>query len=52
MNQAQTNKAMLFGLAASVVGISGCKKYPDGPAFSLKSKKARLVGEWEMLDAP
>ena len=26
----------------------GCKKYDEGPAFSLRSKKARLTGEWEV----
>src|SRR5688572_21953831 len=23
-----------------------CKKYPEGPLLSLRSKKARLTGEW------
>ena len=26
----------------------GCTKYDDGPAFSLRTKKARLSGEWEL----
>ena len=26
----------------------GCTKYDDGPAFSLRTKKARLTGEWEL----
>lgn len=28
--------------------FQGCKKYPDGPAFSLLSKKQRLCGTWVM----
>ncbi|MFT7156791.1 MAG: hypothetical protein ACI8Q1_001806 [Parvicella sp.] len=39
-------------LAASVVLIlnfSSCKKYEDGPGFSLKSKTGRLTGEWEVV---
>ena len=26
----------------------GCTKYDDGPAFSIRTKKARLTGEWEL----
>jgi len=36
-------------LAASLVvllNLSSCKKYEDGPSFSLKSKNGRLTGEW------
>jgi len=28
------------------IGIGGCKKYEEGPGFSLKRKKARLTGTW------
>jgi len=27
--------------------IVGCKKYEEGPALSIYSKKARVVGKWE-----
>ena len=30
-----------------VIALSGCKKYEDGPGFSLSSKKARLSADWE-----
>ncbi|MFM6935733.1 MAG: lipocalin family protein [Flavobacteriales bacterium] len=38
---------------ASVAGItalsvSSCSKYEDGPSFSLKTKKARVVGSWDV----
>ena len=28
--------------------FNSCKKYPDGPNFSLRTKKARLCGTWVM----
>jgi hypothetical protein len=28
--------------------ITSCKKYEDGPAFSLRTKKARLTGDWKI----
>jgi hypothetical protein len=31
--------------------IAGCNKYPDGPAFSLRSKQNRLIGHWYASDA-
>lgn len=30
-----------------VVFSSGCKKYEDGPLFSLRSKEARVVNNWK-----
>ena len=30
-------------------GIQSCGKYDDGPGFSLRTKKARLVGEWDIV---
>ena len=43
---------LIYGAAAAVVGsLPSCKKYPDGPSLSLASKKARLAGEWELVDA-
>ena len=28
--------------------LTSCKKYVDGPAISLRSKKARLQGDWQI----
>ena len=42
-----SNKVLLAGGLATAIGISGCKKYEDGPIFSLLTKKQRLTGEWE-----
>lgn len=42
-----SNKVLLAGGLATAIGISGCKKYEDGPMFSLLTKKQRLTGDWE-----
>jgi hypothetical protein len=34
-----------FGLT---IAFTGCKKYEDGPTFSLASKKSRVVNTWEI----
>lgn len=41
----------LFLLAsiAIVLNFSSCGKYEDGPNFSLRTKKSRLAGEWEVV---
>lgn len=43
-------KLFKISLAAvlSAVFVAGCKKYEEGPALSLLSKKARLAGEWKI----
>lgn len=38
-------------IAVATIGITGCKKYEEGPAFSLRSKKARVVGKWKVEKA-
>ncbi len=40
----------LFGalLLSAIFIISSCKKYEEGPAFSLRTKKARLCGDWKI----
>lgn len=37
---------LLFSLAA--IMITSCKKYPDGPGFSLLSRKERLANTWHI----
>jgi hypothetical protein len=44
-------KSTLF-LAATVITVlnfQSCSKYEDGPSFSLRTKKARLAGDWEVV---
>jgi len=31
----------------TIISLSGCKKYEDGPGLSLSSKKSRVVANWE-----
>jgi hypothetical protein len=39
--------SILFAVVAmALVTFSSCGKYEEGPGFSLRSKKARVVGEW------
>ena len=30
-------------------GFAACEKYPEGPAFSVMSKKARMTGLWQVV---
>lgn len=40
-------KYILFFLFVAFF-ITECKKYPDGPCFSLRGKEARLLGSWDV----
>lgn len=37
----------LLALAALFI-LPACKKYEDGPGISFRTKKGRLVGEWQL----
>jgi len=37
-------------LAVTALMFTSCGKYEEGPAFSLKSKTARLTGEWKLVE--
>ena len=41
-------KLLAFLICISV--LASCKKYEDGPSFTLLTKKMRLTGEWELRD--
>jgi len=43
-----TKITIVFLLSLSILILSGCKKYEEGPWLSLKTKKARITGEWEL----
>ena len=43
-----SNKVLLSGGLATVIGIAGCSKYEDNPAINLLSKTQRLTGDWEV----
>lgn len=42
------NLTYLTLAGATAVGVSSCGKYEDGPNFSLRTKKARVVGDWNV----
>lgn len=44
-----SNKLMLAAAVVICLNFSSCKKYEDGPMFSLRTKTARLTGEWEVV---
>lgn len=39
-------KKIVYFLIISLITLSSCKKYEEGPAFSLRTKKARLSNAW------
>lgn len=47
----RTLKTAGYATAATLVicNLQSCSKYEDGPAISLKSKRARLVGKWKVV---
>ena len=50
MNMMKTQNTLLLAAAAvTVLNFQSCSKYEDGPAFSLRTKTSRLVGEWEVV---
>jgi len=44
----KTIKETLTIIALGSVLLAGCKKYEDGPAFSLRSKKERVANTWKI----
>jgi len=40
---------LLAAAMITVLNFHSCKKYDDGPSFTLRSKKGRLTGEWELV---
>lgn len=43
-------KIILLSLAVFATTFSACKKGEDDPALSLRSRKARVAGEWKMTN--
>lgn len=44
-----SQKLLMAAALITVLNFQSCKKYEDGPAFTLKSKKNRLAREWEVV---
>lgn len=43
----KTSGIFMF-IAVSAMILSSCGKYEEGPAFSLRTKTARITGEWQV----
>lgn len=41
-------KLLVFGFLLAIFGA--CSKYPEGPKFSLLTKKSRLAGVWDLQE--
>ena len=39
---------LLIFAAMMIIGVQGCKKYPDGPMISLKSRTERIANNWKV----
>ncbi|MEO6304293.1 MAG: hypothetical protein ABIP51_14095 [Bacteroidia bacterium] len=39
---------LVFILLALLMSVGGCKKYPEGPSFTLLTKKDRLCVRWKL----
>lgn len=40
----------LAGIITGTLLFSSCNKYPDGPGFSMLSKKERVEGKWDLQE--
>ena len=49
MNTDSKSIVLLTLAAVTILNFQSCKKYDEGPSFSLISKKGRLTGEWEVV---
>ena len=43
----KNNMKFLLSILSLLFVLSACKKYEEGPAFSLLTKKARITGSWK-----
>lgn len=50
MKKEINNRLMLGATVVLLLNFTSCKKYEEGPTFSLRSKTARLTGEWTLDD--
>ncbi len=42
-------KLLLVALFVTAIALTSCSKYEEGPSISLRSKTARITGEWKMV---
>ena len=46
--RANQKRFLMALIAVAVINTWGCKKYEEGPLISLRTKKARLSGDWDV----
>ena len=39
---------VLFCIITSALLLTECKKYPEGPSISFRTKKARIINSWKV----
>lgn len=44
-------KVLLILLSLSMIGITSCKKYEDGPLISFRSRSERIANNWRVVKA-
>jgi len=49
MNAKKNHKLLLTAAVAIILSFNSCKKYEDGQILSLRTKTARLTGDWKAL---
>ena len=42
---------LIFAVVAILVIVASCKKYPEGPWLSLRSKAERVANNWKIAEA-
>jgi len=42
-------KFLMAAALVTVLNFQSCGKYEEGPSFTLRTKKSRLAGEWEVV---
>ena len=47
MKQKKNTPALLF-IVFGLITFTGCSKYEEGPGISLRTKKSRVVGNWQV----
>ncbi|MEX0966719.1 MAG: lipocalin family protein [Bacteroidia bacterium] len=47
-NRTSTISLASLATAAILFNLQACKKYEDGPGFTLRTPEGRLEGEWEL----
>jgi len=50
MTRKASKNLLLVATVVTILNFQSCKKYDDGPGFSLRSVTNRLTGEWEVTD--